>query len=136
EAICLKAMALKPEERYARANDLAADLEHWLADEPVSAFAEPWSVRAGRWARKHRTLVASAAAVLVVATISLMVASVLLGAKNTQLTAAYAAEQKAARKATEEAALATAVKKFLQEDLLQLASYEEQHWEEQHGGLQ
>ena len=37
EAICLKAMALKPEDRYATPNLLADDVEHWLADEPVSA---------------------------------------------------------------------------------------------------
>src|SRR5262249_12609182 len=34
EAVCLKAMARKPESRYARATVLAADVEHWLADEP------------------------------------------------------------------------------------------------------
>src|SRR5262249_1536385 len=34
-AICLKAMALQPEERYPTALELAADVEHWLADEPV-----------------------------------------------------------------------------------------------------
>jgi serine/threonine protein kinase len=37
EAICLKAMALKPEERYATPRALADDVEHWLADEPVGA---------------------------------------------------------------------------------------------------
>jgi serine/threonine protein kinase len=35
-AICHKAMARNPEERYRTALELAADLEHWLADEPVS----------------------------------------------------------------------------------------------------
>jgi serine/threonine-protein kinase len=66
EAICLKAMGLRAEQRYATALELAADVEHWLADEPVAAYREPWSVRAGRWVRRHKTLVsASAAAVLV-----------------------------------------------------------------------
>ena len=37
EAICLKAMARDPRDRYPSALDLAEDLEHWLADEPVSA---------------------------------------------------------------------------------------------------
>src|SRR5205823_10450526 len=36
EAICLKAMALRPEDRYQSPHDLANDIEHWLADEPVS----------------------------------------------------------------------------------------------------
>src|SRR5205807_1480966 len=34
EAICLKAMALKIEDRYATARALADDIEAWLADEP------------------------------------------------------------------------------------------------------
>ena len=43
EAICLKAMALKPEDRYASPRALADDLERWLADEPVSAYREPFA---------------------------------------------------------------------------------------------
>jgi serine/threonine-protein kinase len=35
EAICLKAMASKPDERYATPRELADDIDHWLADEPV-----------------------------------------------------------------------------------------------------
>lgn len=35
EAICLKAMAQKQEDRYENPQLLADDLEHWLADEPV-----------------------------------------------------------------------------------------------------
>src|SRR5205807_255987 len=37
EAVCLKAMALRPPDRYATAKDLAEEVERWLADEPVSA---------------------------------------------------------------------------------------------------
>lgn len=84
EAICLKAMALKPEDRYASAKDLAEDVEHWLADEPVSAWPEPWTVTARRWAGRHRTLVASAAAVLVVATAALVVGNLLLAQANAE----------------------------------------------------
>jgi tetratricopeptide (TPR) repeat protein/tRNA A-37 threonylcarbamoyl transferase component Bud32 len=64
EAICLKAMALRPEDRYGSAQALAADLEHWLADEPVTARAEGWGTRVNRWARRHRAVVASAAVAL------------------------------------------------------------------------
>ena len=39
EAICLKAMALRPEERYASPRALADDLERWLADEPVAVLS-------------------------------------------------------------------------------------------------
>ena len=53
-AICGKAMELKPDDRYASVHALAEDIEHWLADEPVSAWREPVSGRARRWARRNR----------------------------------------------------------------------------------
>jgi serine/threonine-protein kinase len=53
DAICRKAMAPKPQDRYVTALALAADVEHWLADEPVTAYREPWTVRSGRWLRRH-----------------------------------------------------------------------------------
>jgi eukaryotic-like serine/threonine-protein kinase len=66
EAICLKAIALKPEDRYATCRALAEDVERWMADEPVTAWREPWSRRARRWERRNRTaVIALAAAVLV-----------------------------------------------------------------------
>lgn len=40
-AICCKAMARRPEERYASALELAVDIEHWLAYERVDAHKEP-----------------------------------------------------------------------------------------------
>ena len=40
EAICLKAMARRPEDRYASAQDLAEDVRRYLAGEPVSAYRE------------------------------------------------------------------------------------------------
>ncbi|QDT48977.1 Serine/threonine-protein kinase PknD [Symmachiella dynata] len=59
EAICLKAMALRPEDRYRTAGAIAADIENWLADEPVAAHREPWQDRARRWMRRHRSFVSS-----------------------------------------------------------------------------
>ncbi len=66
EAICLKAMHISPRQRYASPSDLAADLEHWLADEPVSVVSDPISDRLARIGRKHRGVVATilAAAIL------------------------------------------------------------------------
>jgi serine/threonine-protein kinase len=65
EAVCLKAMALKPEDRYASPRALADDIEHYLADEPVTAYRAPLSERVGRWNRRHKTLVGSAAATVI-----------------------------------------------------------------------
>ena len=45
DAVCRQAMALKPEERYPMPLALAADVEAWLADEPVAAYAQPRAAR-------------------------------------------------------------------------------------------
>ena len=71
EAVCLKAMATAPEDRYATPRALADDVERWAADEPVAARPEPFSERARRWMRRRRTAVTAAAAALVVATVGL-----------------------------------------------------------------
>jgi tRNA A-37 threonylcarbamoyl transferase component Bud32 len=71
EAICLRAMALRPEDRYPSPRALADDVEQWLADEPVSAYREGWQMRAARWARRHRTLVASLLVLLVTSVVAL-----------------------------------------------------------------
>jgi len=71
EAVCLKAMALSPDARYADALGLATDVEHWLADEPVSAFKEPFVARSRRWVRRHQSMVGSAAAATLVLLICL-----------------------------------------------------------------
>ena len=58
EAVCLKAMATEargPLRRRCRA--LAEDVERWAADEPVTAWREPLSRRARRWAKRNRTAV-------------------------------------------------------------------------------
>lgn len=69
QAICLKAMALRPGDRYASPRALASDLEHWLADEPVTALRETPIRRLARWGRRYRTGVVAALAVLLMVTI-------------------------------------------------------------------
>ncbi|HKI36702.1 MAG TPA: serine/threonine-protein kinase [Gemmataceae bacterium] len=58
DAICRKAMALRPEDRYATAQELAGDVARWLADEPVMGWREPWGERFQRLTRKHAASVA------------------------------------------------------------------------------
>ena len=53
ETICLKAMAKRPEDRYADCGELAADLRRWLADEPVQARRMGLVERAVRWCRRN-----------------------------------------------------------------------------------
>lgn len=94
DAICRKAMAIDPSERYPTAQELAADVEQWLADEPVAAYEEPLLAQAGRWVRRHRTLVTSVVASLLVAVIGLSIGMTLL-------TSAYNAEAEARELAQE-----------------------------------
>src|SRR5262249_22574215 len=67
EAIVLKAMATRPEGRYASARALADDVERWLADDRVGAYPEPWTRTLVRWLTRHRTSVTGAAAAGIVA---------------------------------------------------------------------
>jgi serine/threonine protein kinase/tetratricopeptide (TPR) repeat protein len=66
ETIVLKAMEKNPPDRYATAQALASDLRHWLEDRPIKARRPSlWQV-ASKWARRHKPVVWSAAAVLLV----------------------------------------------------------------------
>ncbi len=66
DAICMRALAHRKQDRYASAAELAQEVQRYLAGEPVAAFAEPCPARAWRWCKRHqRALGRSAAAVLV-----------------------------------------------------------------------
>jgi serine/threonine protein kinase len=53
DAVCCKAMALQPIDRYLSARTLANDIERWLGDEPVSARREPFWELARRFCRRR-----------------------------------------------------------------------------------
>ena len=78
ESVCLKAMARDPVDRYPTPLDLARDVEHYLADLPVSAYREPLTRRIARWARRHRTVAQLAAAALLLLLVTAGTAAVLL----------------------------------------------------------
>jgi WD40 repeat protein/tRNA A-37 threonylcarbamoyl transferase component Bud32 len=96
EAVCLKAMARRPEDRYPTALALAADLARWLADEPVSAWAEPAAVRWRRWLGRHPTQVAAGAVALVALALLAGVTAVLVTAKDREHWQRELAEARAA----------------------------------------
>ena len=99
EAICLKALAKEPQTRYQSATELGKDVQHWLADEPVSAYRDRWTVTARRWVGRHRTLVASASA-------AVLMAAVVLGFATVSLRAANVRESRSRTRAEESFALA------------------------------
>lgn len=67
--ICETALARLPEDRYASVVDFAADLRRFLNHEAISVDAPTWSIRAGRWTRRHRL----GLALFLMATVSLAV---------------------------------------------------------------
>ena len=88
EAICLKAMSLRQCDRYTSTAALAADIERYLADEPVSAHAEPLAIRARRWVKRHQVAVTSLAVAVVVALVGLGVLSAVVSGSNQRLNSA------------------------------------------------
>jgi tetratricopeptide (TPR) repeat protein len=78
EAICLKAMAPHPADRHGTVLALAADIEHWLADEPVSARRESWWERGRRWVKRHQGWAAAGVAAVLVTLAAVTVAAALL----------------------------------------------------------
>ena len=111
-------MALDPPARYPSAEALAADVEHWMADESVSACRDGLATRARRWMRNHRTPVSAAAVLLVTALAAAGAGLILLGQKNREVADERNAAQKAADDAQRAAAEAEAVNAFLTDDLL------------------
>jgi len=79
EAICLKAMEREQSRRYASPVELADELERWLADEPVEAYRERPIERIVRWSRRHRSLVLTAAAAILIVSMISTCAAVLIG---------------------------------------------------------
>jgi WD40 repeat protein len=70
ETICLKCVDKDPVRRYESAAALAADLEHWLAGEPIAARPVAVPARFWRWCRRNPGLAlasGTAAAALAVA---------------------------------------------------------------------
>jgi serine/threonine-protein kinase len=79
EAVCLRALAKKPQDRYPSAGELAREVQRWLADEPVTAYREPLVRRAARWARRHQAVAAGLGALLCTALVALSVSTWLVG---------------------------------------------------------
>ncbi len=71
EAICLKAMAHQPADRYQSAQALAEDIQRCLADESIQAMPDSGLQKIQRWTRRHRGVtLATGVGLLLVATVS------------------------------------------------------------------
>ncbi len=95
DAICMRAMALKPHDRYDSTMDLASDIERWLADEPVQAMRDSIIDRSMRWARRNRLWIATAGAASLVGIVSLAVLVGVMTQSNAALKVANEKEKTA-----------------------------------------
>ncbi len=73
ETIVFTCLDKDPARRYASAAEFAADLRRYLAREPIAAHPPSVAYQFRMFARRHRALVASAAVVLIAATIATIV---------------------------------------------------------------
>jgi serine/threonine protein kinase/Flp pilus assembly protein TadD len=123
--IVMKCLEKDRTRRYETANALARDLERYLNEEPVEASPPSPGYRLRKFARKHRKVLLAAGAFVLLLTAGVVVST-------WQAVRATAAEQAASRerdravaekeRADEQAAVAQAVKGFLQNDLLSQAT--------------
>jgi eukaryotic-like serine/threonine-protein kinase len=64
ETVCLKAIAKRPEDRYADCGAFADDLRRWLDGEPIAARRLGPLAQLARWARANKAVAALAATVV------------------------------------------------------------------------
>jgi serine/threonine protein kinase len=75
ETIVLKSLSKEIGDRYASARELAEDLRRFLQHEPIRAKRPTLLERTAKWSRRHRAVVTSAVAALVLTTAGLAVAT-------------------------------------------------------------
>jgi serine/threonine protein kinase len=120
ETVLLKALAHEPASRYASAQEFADDLRRWLDSKPVRAKRPGVADRLGKWTRRNRAVVVTAAICLLVSmAVGTAVSLYQVGIAREAQRQAEAAEGQAGI----DSAVARAVNDFLQRDLLgQVAS--------------
>jgi serine/threonine protein kinase/tetratricopeptide (TPR) repeat protein len=85
ETIVQKATTKEPGSRYMTAQDLADDLRRFLEYKPIKAKRPTLIERAGKWSRRHIAWVISAALVLCLAVIGLVISTAMVGAKQAEI---------------------------------------------------
>ncbi|MEM7517416.1 MAG: serine/threonine-protein kinase, partial [Planctomycetota bacterium] len=122
--ITMRAMAKEPMRRYTTVAELADDLTRYLRSEPVNAGPPSIHYKVGKFIKRHRPVVAAAAAgfALLLAGFAGTAAG-LVRARAAERAALASAEeaQQSAEEAERERAVALAITDFLNQDLLKAA---------------
>lgn len=139
-AIVCKGMSSSPENRYGTAREMADEIEHWMADEPVDAYSEPLTERANRFARRHRTAMRAATAGLLFAATALFVSVVMINSALVDRSAALKESErqlqisKVREYATHIASASLAIEKkdyVMAQESLDACDIEQRSWEHQ-----
>jgi hypothetical protein len=120
ETIVLKAVAKAPEDRYASAGEMAADLRRFLDDQPILARRPSLVERTRKWMRRHPSFVAAAFLVLGFGVIGLATTTALVAREQKRTEAAL--EQQRLR--TEEAEAQFRLARRAADELIQVAEDE------------
>jgi len=113
ETIVLKALEKDPQNRYATAQELADDLRRWLDDRSILARRPSWMRLAARWARRHKTVVWTAAVFVALLVTGLVVGLAVIWQKEQKTAAALQAtrvQRRQARRAVDKMYLEVADK--------------------------
>jgi hypothetical protein len=103
ETIVLKATAKLPQERYATAGELAADLRRFLDDRPILARRPTVLDHVRKWLRRHPAYTRAGLAVLVLTAAGLAVSTALIAREKGRTDDALGRERQRAREAEEAA---------------------------------
>jgi WD40 repeat protein/serine/threonine protein kinase len=114
-AVCIRAMAHRPADRYATPADLAREIQRWLADEPTEAYPEAALGRLLRWSRHHKPALAVLAAIAFTTALASGVGLALVGEARSRASQAVARMQE--ERAEARAAADRAVQRRLEEQL-------------------
>ena len=85
-AICQRAMAFEPEQRYRSAGELGREVDAFLAGEVVSAYQEPFADRVRRFVKRHQAFASALVATMLAGFISLLVVALMINQQRGKLT--------------------------------------------------
>jgi serine/threonine protein kinase len=120
KTIVLKAVTKAPEERYATAGEMSADLRRFLDERPILARRPSLIERTRKWMRRHPALVGAAVLFLVFTVLGLSATTALVAREQARTRSAYDREKLRAEEAEERFRLA----RRAADDLIQVAEEE------------